>query len=472
MMMMYFSKTISLSMLIRICFGMYRDEWNSVERPHSFTFVYTKAKDGLVSLTWKNYVPRTQFQCSIYNMPKCDAADENTSSVYEANMTSNSSAYISVFTIKSVQLFQDNTIWMSLADLSNNSNILTQYHLNVFAQAKTPTCDTVTLFDDINIQIHCLTESVYPAAICEFYINTNTTGLVKLTNGSILYKNQPSSTNGYIRTECTYTVSACILGHGSHFFSVVMYPNITSDLTDKIKTVGQYESQLILDLPDAPIIYSIKNGVKSTADGNMLSLYEGIASIICEYKRGFPPHKNISLKCGTIESYSSNKADIDMTSVILNTSTLNDYATCTCKVWRDDFNCPQKRVTIILNVELYQSNLDNGFKAATIGLGVTAGILVLVLLVAFTVFIVCRYKGKCVTKSRNAKKDNTRAYSDIEIEENPHTYEMPNCKATDSAQQDLTKVNMNKRKITDENHVHDEAVIENRNRENSVAENR
>ncbi|CAL1531798.1 unnamed protein product, partial [Lymnaea stagnalis] len=221
-------------------------EWSSVEKPHSFICDY--ATESISSIVWKKN-EASYFSCFAYNMPTCVPADENSSLYYEANLTSNAASYTSVFTIKSVQLVHHNTIWICQPDLTTAS--AKQYNLYVFAPAKTPRCDSVTLLNDTNIEIHCYTDIVFPLAVCGFYVNTNATREVKLTNGSISYISQPSLTKGYNRTDCTYTISAYVLGSGTHLFSVEMYPNITSNITDEIKSRGQYNDPTMIGYPQA-----------------------------------------------------------------------------------------------------------------------------------------------------------------------------------------------------------------------------
>ncbi|CAL1531797.1 unnamed protein product [Lymnaea stagnalis] len=424
--------------IILICFyfDLCKAEWTSVDKPYSFSCDY--AKNVLDSITWQSQDLISKYKCSIYTMPQCDPADDNVSLYYEAKMTSNGSVYTSVFTIKSVPLLPYNTTWFCRVDLSDQTSFKIQYSLNGFAPPKTPTCDTVTVVDDINIQIHCFTEIVFPTAICDFYAITNETREEYLSTGLISYYNQPSIINGYKRTDCTYTVSACILGNGRHLFSVVMYPNITSYITDEMKRVGHYKDQMIIDFPDAPTIYSVTNEDKRIASKNVLLLYKGIAVIMCEYKGSFPIYKNIRLICGNVENYSLKKTDIDIVNLILNTSTLAENETCTCEAWRDDSNCPHKKVTVNLQIEQYQSQSKscNEFKEAAIGLGFTAGILALILLVALTMFVIRRNKNKKKKSSKIVIQNNRGDYSDIH--ENPHKYELPVFKPSESSQEELT----------------------------------
>ncbi|CAL1531796.1 unnamed protein product [Lymnaea stagnalis] len=223
--------------------------WTSVDKPYSFNCDY--AKNVLDSITWQSQDLISKYKCSIYTMPQCDPADDNASLYYEAKMTSNGSVYTSVFKIKSVPLLPYNTTWFCRVDLLDQTSSKIQYGLNVFAPPKTPTCDTVTVVDDINIQIHCFTEIVFPTAICDFYVNTNATREVYLTNGSIFYDHHQSIINGYNRTDCTYAVSAGILKFGSHLLSVVMYPNIGADITDEMKRSGQYTQSITIGYPQA-----------------------------------------------------------------------------------------------------------------------------------------------------------------------------------------------------------------------------
>ncbi|CAL1547291.1 unnamed protein product [Lymnaea stagnalis] len=182
---------------------------------------------------------------------RCDAVDDTTLDLYSANITSNSSSIISVFTIKNVSLSLHNTGWFYTAEFNANISFheTSGFFLHVFTPAESPTCDEVKLLNESNIQITCWTKKVFPGSVCLFNVNSNLSSEYELKQGHISYTHQQNLTTLYYKTTCTLVVSAAILGPGSHMFHVVMYPNITSDITEDMQRRSQYTSSIYLGYP-------------------------------------------------------------------------------------------------------------------------------------------------------------------------------------------------------------------------------
>ncbi|CAL1535871.1 unnamed protein product [Lymnaea stagnalis] len=211
-------------------------------------------KDRSATIYWNLHmetVNTTLFICSPFLQTKCDPFKNSIVDLYSANITSNSSSFISVLTIKYVTPLQHHTRWYCFADTQLGVTSSAQYDLNVFAAAEIPTCNAVTLINEINIQISCSTQKVFPGSVCIFYIYINSSSEHELDQGSISYTHQQNVTTGYYTTNCNYTVSVAILGPGSHMFRAEMYPNITSNITERIKTTSQYTSPITIGYPKA-----------------------------------------------------------------------------------------------------------------------------------------------------------------------------------------------------------------------------
>ncbi|CAL1534068.1 unnamed protein product, partial [Lymnaea stagnalis] len=73
----------------------------------------------------------------------------------------------------------------------------------------------------------------------------------ELKQGHIIYTQEQDLTTLYYKTTCTLVVSAAILGPGSHMFRVVMFPNITSIITEEMKRASNYTSPINLVYPRA-----------------------------------------------------------------------------------------------------------------------------------------------------------------------------------------------------------------------------
>ncbi|CAL1547292.1 unnamed protein product [Lymnaea stagnalis] len=193
----------------------------------------------------------TLFLCSSANVMRCDAVDDTTLDLYSANITSNSSSIISVFTIKNVSLSLHNTGWFYTAEFNTNISFheTSGFNLYVFTPAESPTCDEVKLLNESNIQITCWTKKVFPASVCLFNVNFNVSSEYELKQGHISYTQEQNLTTLYYKTTCTLVVSAAILGPGTHMFRVVMYPNITSGITEDMQRRSQYTSSIYLGYP-------------------------------------------------------------------------------------------------------------------------------------------------------------------------------------------------------------------------------
>ncbi|CAL1546528.1 unnamed protein product, partial [Lymnaea stagnalis] len=192
------------------------------------------------------------FLCSSQNV-RCDASDDKTLDLYSANITSNSSSYISVFTIKNVTLSLHNTQWFCEAESTENESFheKSRFYLQVFAAAESPSCAEVKLLNESNIQIYCWTKKAFPGSMCLFTVKTNISAEYELKQGHISYTQEQNLTTLYYKTTCTLVVSAAILGPGAHMFRVVMYPNITSDITEEMKRSSEYTSSIHLGYPMA-----------------------------------------------------------------------------------------------------------------------------------------------------------------------------------------------------------------------------
>ncbi|CAL1547770.1 unnamed protein product, partial [Lymnaea stagnalis] len=195
----------------------------------------------------------TLFLCTSANGMRCDASDDKTLDLYSANITSNSSSIISVFTIKNVNLSLHNTLWFYNAESRDNASFhaASRFELHIFSSAEHPICDQVKLLNETNIQVYCRTNKVFPGNVCLFNVNTNISSEYELKQGHISYTQEQNLTTQYYKTTCTLVVSAAILGPGSHKFLVVMYPNITSDITEEMKRTSEYTSSVYLVYPRA-----------------------------------------------------------------------------------------------------------------------------------------------------------------------------------------------------------------------------
>ncbi|CAL1534070.1 unnamed protein product [Lymnaea stagnalis] len=193
------------------------------------------------------------FQCSSVNDMRCDISDNQNLDLYSATVTSNSSSYISLFTIKNVSMSLHNTRWLFNADSTTNPSFheTSTFDLQVFSAAESPTCDDVELVNESNLQIYCWTKKVFPGSYCLFNVKTNISSEYELKQGHISYTQEQNLTTLYYKTTCTLVVSAAVLGPGSHMFRVVMYPNITSDITEEMKSTSNYTIAIYLGYPRA-----------------------------------------------------------------------------------------------------------------------------------------------------------------------------------------------------------------------------
>ncbi|CAL1546530.1 unnamed protein product [Lymnaea stagnalis] len=193
----------------------------------------------------------TLFLCSSANDMRCDASDDSTFDLYSANMMSNSSSIISVFTIKHVSLSLHNTRWFYIAESYEIPSlyVTSRFDLQVFHPAESSTCDEVKLLNESNIQIYCWTNKVFPGSLCLLTVKTNVSLEYEFKQGHVSYTQEQNLTTLYYQTTCTLVVSAAILGPGSHKFRVVMYPNITSDITEEMKSTSEYTRSIYLGYP-------------------------------------------------------------------------------------------------------------------------------------------------------------------------------------------------------------------------------
>ncbi|CAL1546531.1 unnamed protein product, partial [Lymnaea stagnalis] len=106
---------------------------------------------------------------------RCDPNDDAIPVLYSANMTSNSSSFISLFTIKSVSLSLHNTRWFCNAEFNANTGFLesSRFDLHVFSLPELPVCDEIKLLNKSNIQVYCWTNKVFPGSVCLFNVKTN-----------------------------------------------------------------------------------------------------------------------------------------------------------------------------------------------------------------------------------------------------------------------------------------------------------
>ncbi|CAL1534069.1 unnamed protein product [Lymnaea stagnalis] len=195
----------------------------------------------------------TLFLCSSGNDMRSDVSDDQILDLYSATLTSNSSSYISLFTIKNVSLSLHNTRWLCNADSITNPSFheTVTFDLQVFSPAEISTCDQVKEINESNIQIYCWTNKVFPGSICLLTVKTNISSEQELKQGHISYTQEQNLTTLYYQTTCTLVVSAATLGPGTHMFRVVMYPNITSDITEEMKSTSEYTSSIYLGYPRA-----------------------------------------------------------------------------------------------------------------------------------------------------------------------------------------------------------------------------
>ncbi|CAL1546529.1 unnamed protein product [Lymnaea stagnalis] len=193
------------------------------------------------------------FLCSSEEWLRCDASDERTLNLYSANITSNSSSYISVFTIKNVTISLHNTLWFCDAESNENNSFheKSRFYLQVVAAAESPSCAEIKLLNESNIQIYCWTNKVFPGSMCLFQDKINISSEHELKQVHISYTQEQNLTTLYYKTTCTLVVSAAILGPGTHMFRVVMYPNITSEITEDMKSTSEYTSTIFLGYPRA-----------------------------------------------------------------------------------------------------------------------------------------------------------------------------------------------------------------------------
>ncbi|CAL1531794.1 unnamed protein product [Lymnaea stagnalis] len=232
-------------------FGLSYADWVSIGQSHSFVCT-SLGVERYASFTWRNSVYKTMFLCDSLEK-ECVPAFDTLLDLYDVNITSDASKYTSVFTIKYVVLSLHNTTWYCNVDSGSGLRNTSQYNLYVYAPPTSPSCFNVTLHDDVNITVLCFTEKVFPEALCIFYIKTNNTRAVETKNGSLTYQHGPSSSAGYNRTECTYTVSADIIGPGSHVFYVEMFAHITSNVAEEMKRASQYTDSVKIGLPEAAL---------------------------------------------------------------------------------------------------------------------------------------------------------------------------------------------------------------------------
>ncbi|CAL1531791.1 unnamed protein product, partial [Lymnaea stagnalis] len=236
--------------VIKLIFiGTSLGEWVSIGQSHAFVCTYNVK--SYPSFSWFIGADNIIFLCEDYGKLSCTPALDQLLEIYDANITLDSKNYTSVLTIKSVAMEHHNTTWYCYVTLASGLGSSSKYSLYVFAPPQTPSCLNAKLIDDVNIEEQCSTETIFPEAICLFYFKTNNTGAAKMNGGLITYQSEPSSTSGYIRTKCTYTISADKLGPGSHVFYVVMYPNITSNITEDMKRSSQYTNPVVIGYPNA-----------------------------------------------------------------------------------------------------------------------------------------------------------------------------------------------------------------------------
>ncbi|CAL1541119.1 unnamed protein product [Lymnaea stagnalis] len=236
-----------------IIFDITLGQWTMAGRSHSFTFVTPKIDSGHQMLWVLQTGIRNEslFLCNSFFQSSCDPYSDMLLELYSANITSNSTSYTSIFTIKNVTPFLHNTTWFCVENFPYLGQKSGRFELHVFATPETPTCDYVTLLNEIYLQINCQTHKTFPDTICIFYVRSNNASAYELRQGSITYAHELNSTSGYYKANCTYIVSASILGLGSHMFRVVMYPNITSNITEEMKTTSQYTNSIQINFPKA-----------------------------------------------------------------------------------------------------------------------------------------------------------------------------------------------------------------------------
>ncbi|CAL1541114.1 unnamed protein product [Lymnaea stagnalis] len=216
----------------------------------SYTFVLLTVSENVETIVWgrfRNSLSSTYSFCTVYAQPRCDDGLNG----FKTNITLESGTIKSMFTIQNVTLELHNTTWGNYVTFTDKVAEETRYDLKVYAPPENPVCDNAILINGTIIQINCVTEKVFPAAICKFYLKTNQSATVLLNSGSINYKSDALNSTGYNRTECSYTESVRVLGPGSHVFHVVMYPNIPSNITEDMKRSSQLTVPINIVYPKA-----------------------------------------------------------------------------------------------------------------------------------------------------------------------------------------------------------------------------
>ncbi|CAL1541120.1 unnamed protein product [Lymnaea stagnalis] len=227
--------------------GLSLSQW--AEENSSYTFALLRLQVGVEFIAWrKNVNSVTVISTSCYVKTMTCGVTPNSLSV---NITLESGTIQSMLTIHNVTRELHNSVWESDIKYPLGYPTRTQYTLKVYATPENPVCDNAILINRTHIQIKCVTERVYPDALCTFYTQTNKSHTVLLSSGSINYKSGVANTTGYNRTECTYTISAVLLGPGSHFVYVIMHPNFPSNITENMKRSSQFTVPIEILYPKA-----------------------------------------------------------------------------------------------------------------------------------------------------------------------------------------------------------------------------
>ncbi|CAL1535870.1 unnamed protein product [Lymnaea stagnalis] len=245
------SKVIKL-LCILLCFDLNVAQWIPAGTAQSFTFTSPNITQTF-PIVWYTYPQKSKLFICTENNATCVPFTNTVLETYTANKTSNSTSYISTFTIKTVTPLQHDSRWLCQAEFQDEHIESKLYNLRVYAVPQTPTCDKVSLLNESNINIKCMTDKVFPGSICVFYIITNQTSPSELKYGQLSYAHQQDNATGYYKTRCTYTISANFIGPGTHTFNVIMYPDITSNILEEMKRISDYSTPITIGYPKAAL---------------------------------------------------------------------------------------------------------------------------------------------------------------------------------------------------------------------------